>query len=160
MALVEGGLCAGELVAHARLGEVCTFGVNPGRSVKFAAGAAMKGWRSILSAPSNVVRAPRRRQAHPDRGRIVDEGGVGPVLQQPAHQIGQQIPHDCQPAHRRAQVLSRTRLADCVVERLAHAVQALKLVGVIAEFRRDLGARHTANARYGSQNWGIDAGRL
>ncbi len=56
----------------------------------------------------------------------VHEGGVGPVLQQPAHQIGQQV---FMPAHRRIGPHHHpvVEVVGGLVERLAHAVQALEL---------------------------------
>jgi hypothetical protein len=88
------------------------------------------------------------RQASPARDRIgdhrfdrqalrrldaVDEGGVGAVLQQAAHQIGQQV---LVAAHRRIDAARRPSLLgadDLVIERVAHAVQALELeVGAVA----------------------------
>ena len=65
-------------------------------------------------------------------GEPVDEGGVGAVLQQPAHEVSQQI---AMAADRR---IDAARLAealgphDFAVQRLAHAVEPLKLVGAIA----------------------------
>ena len=71
----------------------------------------------------------------------VDEGGVGAVLQQPAHQIGEQVfmtaDRGVDP-HRQARLV---RSHDLRVERLAHAVQALKLE--IAAIARDqIGRAH------------------
>ena len=64
-----------------------------------------------------------------DRGvgvhQLVDEGGVGPVLQQAAHQIGQQI---LVGTHRRidAAVQAGLLVQHRVVQLLPHAVQALE----------------------------------
>ena len=61
----------------------------------------------------------------------VDEGGVGPVLQQAAHQVGEQ---GLVAADRRIDAAGATQLAvgdladHLFVERLTHAVQALELV--------------------------------
>ena len=59
--------------------------------------------------------------------QAIDERGVGAVLQEPPHEIGEQI---LMPADRRidaARELRRAEADDLVVERLAHAVQALEL---------------------------------
>jgi hypothetical protein len=75
-------------------------------------------------------------------GQPVDEGRVGPVLQQPAHQVGQQV---LVAAHRR---IDATRPVELVgpehfpIERLAHAVQPLELVVLrLARHHRDGGQR-------------------
>src|SRR3546814_8900279 len=57
----------------------------------------------------------------------VHEGGVGAVLQQAPHQVGQQI---LMAADRRIDAARQVHLVrpdDLLVERLAHAVQALEL---------------------------------
>ena len=64
-------------------------------------------------------------------GDAVDEGGVGAVLQQPAHQVGQQgfVAADRRiDAARPGQLTVGQRADHLLVEWLAHAVQALKLV--------------------------------
>ena len=61
-------------------------------------------------------------------GDLVHEGGVGAVLEQPAHQIGQQVGMR---ADRRIDAAARAfGLAHRLVQRLAHAVQALELEAV------------------------------
>jgi hypothetical protein len=56
---------------------------------------------------------------------LVDEGGVGAVFQQPPHEVGQQV---AVRAHRGIDAAARCRLAaHDLVQRLAHAVQALEL---------------------------------
>ena len=86
-------------------------------------------------APTGAIALRRRdrvgdqlRRSAPRVGDAVDERGVGAVLQQAAHQIGEQR---LVRADRRVDA-ARPRVApgadDLVVERLAHAVQALELV--------------------------------
>ena len=56
---------------------------------------------------------------------LVDEGRVGAVLEQPAHQVGEQV---AVRADRRVDAAARAlALADDLVQRLAHAVQPLEL---------------------------------
>jgi hypothetical protein len=56
---------------------------------------------------------------------LVDEGTVGAILQQPAHQIGEQVAVG---AHGRIDTAaSAPRAVHVLVQRLAHAVQPLKL---------------------------------
>ncbi len=63
-------------------------------------------------------------------GEPVDEGRVGAVLEQPAHQIGQQILVAADRGIDAAGPLDEPLLADhLVVQRLAHAMQALELEG-------------------------------
>ena len=56
----------------------------------------------------------------------VDEGGVGAVLEEPAHEIGEQI---LVPSDRRIDAARQVERGadDLLVERLAHAVEALEL---------------------------------
>jgi hypothetical protein len=82
-------------------------------------------------------------------GQLVHEGGIGAVLQQPAHQVGQQVAvlaHRRVDAHRHGGVLH-----DFAVHALAHAVQALHL-------ERRLGApRHLQD---GGDGAGVVGGEL
>ena len=82
----------------------------------------------------------------------VDEGGVGTVFQQAAHQIGQQF---FMAAHRRIGAhddgLVRPHVARGVIEGLAHAVQALVLDGHATV------AGHPA---HGGQGMGVVGGEL
>src|SRR6185437_6779964 len=58
--------------------------------------------------------------------QAIDEGSIGAVFEEPTHEIGEQI---LMPADRRvdaARELRRTEADDLVVERLAHAVEALE----------------------------------
>ena len=58
-------------------------------------------------------------------GELVDEGGIGAVLQQPPDQIGEQV---AMAADRRVDAGMIALLADqALVEPLAHAVQPLEL---------------------------------
>ena len=70
-------------------------------------------------------------QRHLLVGDAVDEGGVGAVFQQPTHQVSQQgfmAAHRCVDAARPVELAVGQRAHHLLVERLAHAVQALKLV--------------------------------
>ena len=90
----------------------------------------------LALGPRHVL-DPLHRIAHQfgdrDRGigHLVDERGVGAVLQQPAHQVGQQ---GLVRAHRRVDAARPAQSAfglgadHLLVQRLAHAVQALELV--------------------------------
>ena len=61
-------------------------------------------------------------------GQAVDERGVGAVLEQAAHQIGEQVLVAADRRVDAARPVDACRFADdLVVERLAHAVQALEL---------------------------------
>ena len=65
---------------------------------------------------------------HVDVGDLVNEGGVGAVLEQPAHQIGKQVGMR---ADRRVDAAARAfSLAHGLMQRLAHAVKALELEAV------------------------------
>ena len=70
----------------------------------------------------------QRLHRHRTVGNIVDERGVGPVLQQPAHQVRQQR---LVRTHRRIDPARPVQLArpnDLFIQRLAHAVQALEFI--------------------------------
>ena len=61
-------------------------------------------------------------------GQLMDEGGIGAVLQKPPHQIGQKVGMR---AHRRIDAAARAfGLTHRLVQLLAHAVQALELEAV------------------------------
>ena len=62
-------------------------------------------------------------------GEPVDEGGVGAVLQQPAHEISQQIAMAADRRIDAARLAEALGAHDFAVQRLAHAVQPLKLEG-------------------------------
>src|SRR5215475_10279560 len=69
----------------------------------------------------------------------IDEGGVGPVLQKPPYEIGEQVPV---PSHRcidTAGLGERFRMRDLAVQGLSHAVKPLELVRTISGDRRDGG---------------------
>ncbi len=96
---------------------------------------------------------PRRRHRVGDQlvhrhrrvGDAVDERGVGAVLQQPPHQVGQQR---LVRADRRVDAARPARAVPAhhlVVERLAHAVQALELVLA----GREVLARHAVDGGHG-----------
>ena len=96
-----------------------------------AAGAASGGAR----APATTTMSAGRRSSVCDRhariGRHRHEGGVGAVLQEPAHEIGEEV---AVAADRRVGAAGGARMVldQAAVERLAHAVQALELVAVDA----------------------------
>ena len=86
----------------------------------------------IVGGADDVGRAPQqRRDRHGVVGGDRHEGRIGAVLQQAPHQIGQQI---AVAADRRIGPAGDvgTILAQLRVERLAHAVQALKLESAVA----------------------------
>jgi hypothetical protein len=67
-------------------------------------------------------------------GNAVDEGGVGAVLQQAAHQIGEQRLMRADRGIDAAGTVELVPSDDFLIERLAHAVQALELVLADAKF--------------------------
>ncbi len=70
----------------------------------------------------------------------IDEGGIGAVLQQAAHQIGQQVLMAAAGRIGSAGIAAGIRRHDVIVERLAHAMQALELkVAAIACQLQDRG---------------------
>ena len=94
--------------------------------------------RRRRSPPQGVRRMADDR--HLGIGGRIDEGGVGAVLQQPPHQIGQQI---AMAADRRVDAARCARgiAQQGLIERLAHAVQPLELVALDAAGRLDRRSR-------------------
>ena len=137
-------------------------------------------------APLGAVEIPRQRDARMrlgaqggealerigddllDRRRVVDqpvdERGVGAVLQEAPHQIGQQI---LVPADRRIDAARQVGRDDLVVERLAHAVEALELERAIAPGERAhrgdavrVVGRELREERFGLGEQPLDAGEI
>ena len=72
---------------------------------------------------------------HARVGDAVDERGVGAVLEQPAHEIGEQRLVRADRRIDAARPIELVAADDFLVERLAHAVQALELVLAAIEVR-------------------------
>ena len=90
----------------------------------------MRGWRARAGVADPRLRPLQHvLDRHARVGGDRDEGGVGAVLQQPPHQIGEQI---AMAADRRIDAAGSARHVgeQRLVERLAHAVQALELVAL------------------------------
>ena len=80
-------------------------------------------------------------------GDAVDERGVGAVLQQAAHEIGEQGLVAADGGVDAARAVELVLADDLLVERLAHAVQALELVLAAIEVRP--GEHHHRGERLG-----------
>ena len=72
--------------------------------------------------------------------QAVDEGGVGAILQQAAHEIGQQVLMASHGSIDAAGLVQLVLADDLLIERLAHAMQPLEFEApVIARHHRDCG---------------------
>ena len=98
------------------------------RAPKMRAGSGMRGWRTGWSSSACVTGIG---DDLPDRrivvGKAMHEGGVGAVLQQPPHQIGEQVLVAADGRIDAARQVHAVAAHHLVIERLAHAVQALEL---------------------------------
>ena len=84
----------------------------------------------IVGGADNIGRPPQQRgDRHALVGRQRDKGGVGAVLQQPPHQIGEQV---AVAADRRIGAIGELGVirAQLRIERFAHAVQPLEFEAV------------------------------
>ena len=110
------------------------------RSATAAGCAGAARWRATRRTRPGSRGDLARGQARVDDA--VDEGGIGAVLEQPAHEIRQQV---LVRAHRRVDAARRALargVRDDAVELLAHAVQALELEDAAAAPREVEDARH------------------
>ena len=94
--------------------------------------------RGVGSERRGPLQQPLDRHARV--GRLRDEGGIGAVLEQPSHEVGEQVAMRADRCVGAAGVTA-LGLDEAVVERVAHPVQALELVALRADAGGDRGHR-------------------